>query len=285
MVLVDDDDAKVRRRLHGLIVAGTIDEIPQVAASYGVGEIVIAIPTATGQQMERIVKRCEESGVRFRIQPADGDSISLARLRDVEITDLLGRPSARLDVERIREDISGRRVLITGAAGSIGSELVRQCASYGPSRLTLLDRNENGLFYLEREMLDRYPDLSPEVIVGDLLDPGTLVRAFPEDAPDYVFHAAAFKHVPLMEANPEEAVKNNVLGTLRVAVASRDAGVRKFVLISTDKAVRPSSVMGATKRAAELLCQAIDSGTTIFTAVRFGNVLGSQGSIVPLFSR
>jgi FlaA1/EpsC-like NDP-sugar epimerase len=282
---VDDDPGKQRRKIHGLPVAGTIDELPQVVSSYGVAEIVIAITTATGEQMERIVHSCEETGVRFRVLPAEGEIVRLSRLREVDVEDLLGRPTAELDVERIREDLTERPVLITGAAGSIGSELVRQVAGYGPSSLTLLDRNENGLFYLEREILDSFPGVPLHVVVGDLLDDATLRRAISIAPPDHVFHAAAFKHVPLMEANPEEAVKNNVGGTWKLAEAARDAGARKFVLISTDKAVRPTSVMGASKRVAELLVQALDPGPTIFTAVRFGNVLGSEGSIVPLFKR
>jgi FlaA1/EpsC-like NDP-sugar epimerase len=282
---VDDDETKQRRKIHGLPVAGTVEDLPHVVASYGIAEIVIAITTASGEQMQRIVDKCDETGVRYRVVPSEGDIVRLTQIREVNIEDLLGRPPAVLDIDRIRADVSAGAVLITGAAGSIGSELVRQCASYGPPSLTLIDRNENGLFYLEREILEGFPGIPLNVVVGDILDDATVARAFAIAPPKYVFHAAAFKHVPLMEANPEEAVKNNVLGSRKLALASREAEVDKFVLISTDKAVRPTSVMGATKRAAELFCQAFDPGETQFISVRFGNVLGSEGSIVPLFRR
>lgn len=282
---VDDDPGKVGLEIHGVSVLGGISDIPEIVEREDVDEIVVAVPSATGVQMERILDACAATQVRLRRLPSEQDIIRLTSIRDVDVVDLLSRPSVRLDTDKLRAELSGARVLVTGAGGSIGSELVRQIASFAPEHLFLLDWSENSLFFLERELVGRFPGLQFTLCVADIKDRERIDQIFKEGRFQHVFHAAAFKHVPLMESNPVEAVKNNVAGTRGLADCAHRHHVKKFVLISSDKAVRPTSVMGATKRGAELLLSAIPRDRTQFLSVRFGNVLGSQGSVIPLFKK
>src|SRR4029453_11448115 len=284
---VDDDIAKVGVRVSGTPVLGRIDHIPELVAVHEVNEVLVAIPSASGALLRRIVRLCEEAHVRHRVLPSLGELVGgrvmFPQRREVKGPDLLAREPVRLDLARVRAFIAGRTVLVTGAAGSIGSELCRQVAAHVPERIVLYDRHENGLFALEKELQARHPDVGLEPVLGDVLLEDQLDAVFSRFRPTVVFHAAAYKHVSMAERNPLEAVRNNVLGTRNVALAASKHGTREFVLVSTDKAVRPTSVMGVTKRVAELVVQGLQNGACRFTAVRFGNVLGSNGSVVPLF--
>jgi FlaA1/EpsC-like NDP-sugar epimerase len=238
--------------------------------------------------MSRVVRICQEAGVSFKTVPAIGDLIngrlSLAQVRDVKIEDLLGRQVVDIDTDVIRRNFASKVVLITGAGGSIGSELARQVADFGPTRLILYERSENDLFHIERELRASFPHLSIVPAAGDILDTSRLEEVFFEFRPAAVLHAAAYKHVPMMECQPFMAIRNNVVGTYNLASISARYGIESFLLISTDKAVNPTNVMGVTKRIAELVALSFSgSGRTRFSAVRFGNVLGSNGSVVPLF--
>ncbi|HEX7050673.1 MAG TPA: nucleoside-diphosphate sugar epimerase/dehydratase [Longimicrobiales bacterium] len=288
---VDDDPAKRGTRLHGLPVFGTTAELARTAAREGAEEIIIAIPSASPAELRRIVEIAEAADVPFKVLPGIASVLTggarVDLLREVRIEDLLGREPIRLELPELAADLRGRAVLITGAAGSIGSELARQIALHGPGRLILFDQAETELYYLELDLRERFPDLDLVPVIGDVVDAGSVERAFNEFAPSRVFHAAAYKHVPMMESNPREAVRNNVIGTWRVADAAGRHGAEKFVLISTDKAVRPTSTMGATKRLAELAMLELQDRHpgTVYGAVRFGNVLGSSGSVIPIFKR
>ncbi len=257
------------------------------AVAHDVTEVLVAMPSAPGAVLRRVVQHCRDAGVRSRVLPTLSELVEgrvmYTQMREVRVDDLLAREPVRLDVPRVRTFVAGTRVLVTGAAGSIGSELCRQIAGYEPERLVLYDRHENGIYALEMELRARFPELSLEAVLGDVLLPDQLASVFAAHRPELVFHAAAYKHVPLAEANVLEAVRNNVVGTRNVAAAALGHGVREFVLVSTDKAVRPTSVMGVTKRVAELVLQGLQNGGCRFVAVRFGNVLGSSGSVVPLF--
>jgi FlaA1/EpsC-like NDP-sugar epimerase len=271
---------------------GTTADLARLVARYRVEVIVVAIPSATGEQMRRLTERCSGLGVEFKIVPPLGELLDgrarLSQLRAVKIEDLLGREPIRLDMHPIHADLRGKTVLITGGAGSIGSELARQIASYEPSRLILMEQAESALYFINHELLRSYPDTAIVPVIADVANSERIDRIFAEYRPDYVLHAAAYKHVPMMESNVPEAVRNNIFGTLSVAQAAARHGVKKFVLISTDKAVNPSSVMGATKRVAERLILGLPElrdSRTDFRAVRFGNVLGSDGSVIPLFKR
>ena len=284
---VDDDPHKKGFRIHGVEVLGATQQLVAVLAEHPADEIIIAIPSAAREQIQAIVNRCLESGLPFKIIPAiaalsDGQ-VHMSQVRPVRIEDLLGREPVNFDATQIRADIAGCRVLITGAGGSIGSELARQVASYGPATVALLERSENALYLIEQELRRRMPDLDVRPVVCDIRDRRDLEHIFRELRPEIVYHAAAFKHVPMMELHVAHAVHNNVFGTHNVAELAAEHGA-KFVLISTDKAVAPSNVMGATKRLAEKLVLALNQrGRNHFVAVRFGNVLGSNGSVVPLF--
>jgi FlaA1/EpsC-like NDP-sugar epimerase len=240
-------------------------------------------------ELRRIVEACEATGLKFKVLPGIAEvlagEVRFNQVRDVRIEDLLGREPVQLTLPELAADLAGCSVLITGAAGSIGSELARQVALHGPTTLVLLDQAETDLFYLDMELRDHHPGLKIVPVVGDVVEAAALERVFEEYRPDRIFHAAAYKHVPMMECNPREAVRNNVIGTWRVAEAAGRHGVEKFVLVSTDKAVRPVSVMGASKRLAELVVLEMQEQypETTFAAVRFGNVLGSAGSVIPIF--
>jgi FlaA1/EpsC-like NDP-sugar epimerase len=286
---VDDDQRKIGFQIHGVDVLGTTAEMLEVLQQHPADELIIAIPSASRDQIQDLVNRCLKSGLPFKIIPAiaalsDG-KVHMSQVRPVRVEDLLGRDQVNLDTTRIRADIAGRRVLVTGAGGSIGSELARQVASYGPATLTLVDRNENALFLIDEELHRKSRGLNVHPVICDVRDRRDLESLFSDARPDIVYHAAAFKHVPIMEWHVGQAVENNVFGTMNVAELSAQARA-KLVLISTDKAVSPSNVMGATKRLAEkIVLSAQKRGVTHFVAVRFGNVLGSDGSVVPLFTR
>jgi FlaA1/EpsC-like NDP-sugar epimerase len=287
---VDDDKRKQKLRFQGLSVLGTTLELNAVCSAYQVNEVIIAIPSARGQDIRRIVDLCLDAGVRFRTLPSVGElidkSISLEQLKDVDVEDLLGRDPVSIDTVKVAEYLKGKRVLITGAGGSIGSELCRQVSQFGPETLILFDQSETPLFEIEKELVQRYPQAIFTPVMGSVRDRDRVRRVFEEYRPEVVFHAAAYKHVPMMEFNPAEAVLNNVLGTKILADAADQTSVQHFVMISTDKAVNPTNIMGASKRAAELYVQCLaKTSKTHFVTVRFGNVLGSNGSVVPIFHR
>lgn len=287
---VDDQVPELHGRIHNVEIMGRTSQIREICESHNVQEVFIAVPTATPKFIRELVERCEGTGARFRTVPGVADVIEgrvqVSQIRDVDITDLLGREPVELDQEKISREIRGQCVLVTGAGGSIGSEMCRQIATFSPRRLVLIERAENNLFELDRELRRSFPDLSILATVADIGDRERIEAVFQEERPAIVFHAAAHKHVPLMEHNPGEAIKNNVLGTMTVAEAAIGAGTEKMVMISTDKAVNPTSVMGCTKRIAELYVQGRNGrGRTQFITVRFGNVLGSSGSVVPIFKQ
>ena len=285
---VDDEPGLRRRRIHGIPVLGGIKDLPALVTRYQVALLIIAIPSASNTEMQRIVAQCEAAGCPFRTLPRLQDvvegRVGVQALRQVSIDDLLGRSVARLDWPAIQQSLAGSTVLVTGGAGSIGSELCRQLARVGVKRLVVLEQNEHGLYQIERELREKFPALGFEFLLGDVCDRALVEHVFSVWRPQVVFHAAAYKHVPLVERQVREGIRNNVIGTWVVAAAAAAAGSERMVLISTDKAVRPSSVMGATKRVAELVCLlAGQKSATRFVTVRFGNVLGSAGSVVPLF--
>ncbi|HVK02896.1 MAG TPA: nucleoside-diphosphate sugar epimerase/dehydratase [Armatimonadaceae bacterium] len=289
---VDDDPLKRRIRIHGLPVLGTTHDIPALAAKHEADIILVAIASASGQVLRDIVSRCEKTTARLCILPSVPEMLETGQstrppIRDINIEDLLRREPVRTDMDDIAKYISGQRVLVTGAGGSIGSELCRQICALNPARLLLLGQGENSIFEMEQELIREF-GYAPTALIGDVKDRNRLEEIFLHERPTVVFHAAAHKHVPLMEANPQEAVKNNVLGTRNVAELAAQCGVKKFILVSTDKAVNPTSVMGATKRIGEMIIQSMAGagiGTTEFAAVRFGNVLGSRGSVIPVMRK
>lgn len=287
---LDDAPAKQGYRIHDLPVLGTRKDLAAVVERYYVGEVIIAMPTAPRTAVRVIVDQCRDLGVRLKTLPGiyellDG-KVSIKHIRDVQIDDLLGRAQVRVDLDEIAAFLQGQTVLVTGAGGSIGSELCRQIARFGPSKLLVLGHGENSIYEIDLELRRNSPKLDVVPIIADIQDVPRIDEVFARYQPSVVFHAAAHKHVPLMELNPEEAIKNNVFGTRNVASAANRHGASRFVLVSTDKAVNPTSVMGASKRAAELMVQALGRRSrTKFVVVRFGNVLGSRGSVVPLFKR
>lgn len=285
---VDDNPQKTGMRLHGLPVLGRSNQLAELIDRYIIEDVIIAIPSAGSSLLRDIIKACEHCKVRFKTLPAIQDiiegKIAVSQIKDVEIEDLLGREPVVLHETAIRHYLTGKRVLVTGAAGSIGSEICRQVARFNPSKLILLDSAETPLYQVEMELSAQYPDLRIIPILADIRQGHRLEFVFETFVPEAVFHAAAYKHVPMMEYNPVEAVTNNVLGTRTLAEKAHAFGVTNFVMISTDKAVNPTNVMGASKRAAELFIQALSRHSqTNFTTVRFGNVLGSNGSVIPLF--
>jgi len=287
---LDDDPSLRRARIHGVDVLGTTDEVGEICANHDIDEILIAIPDADRKELRKVVKACQGAAVRFRMVPGPDElirgDVAIHQLREVDIGDLLGREEVALDAQTIALYLESKRVMVTGAGGSIGSELCRQILRFGPKRLVLIEQAENNLFETERELRERHPDAELRSYIADVCDVHRVEQIFAAEAPEAVFHAAAHKHVPLMEQNPGEAVKNNILGTQSLAEAALARGCQKFVLISTDKAVNPSSVMGCTKRVAEMYIQQLGpDGPTQFVTVRFGNVLGSSGSVLPIFQR
>ena len=285
---LDDAVPQLHGRIHDVEILGRTAEIRTICREYGVEEVLIALPKASPKTIRELVQQCEGTGALFRTIPAVSDVIEgrvkVSQIRDVEIADLLGREPVELDAESIGNELRGKRALVSGAGGSIGSEMCRQIAEFGPRRLILVEQAENGLFEIDRELRARWADLDIIPYVADVCDRPRLQTIFQRERPSVVFHAAAHKHVPMMEINPGEAIKNNIGGTMAVADASLAAGVEKMVLISTDKAVNPTSTMGCTKRVAEMYVQSHGGkGSTQFVTVRFGNVLGSSGSVVPIF--
>jgi FlaA1/EpsC-like NDP-sugar epimerase len=287
---LDDDRLKVGTKIGGLNVLGTTAQIAEIAERKRVKRVLITIANAPGPEIRQITLRCAEAGLDTKIIPGIyeivGNRVNLSRIRDIAIEDLLGREPVDLDEAQVGESIRGRAVMVTGAGGSIGSELCRQVARFTPSRLILVERFENALFEIHRELVGAYPELVIEPRIADVSDAVRMTQIFEAGAPHILFHAAAHKHVPMMEDNPGEAVKNNVGGTRTVAELAARFDIARFVMVSTDKAVNPSSVMGATKRVAEIVCQAqslAHQSSTRFVTVRFGNVLGSNGSVIPIF--
>ena len=288
VAVLDDNYNKLQHLLHGVPVVGNIEQLPQTVKEYDIDEILVAIPSASKERVREIVGITKETGLPVRILPGllalDSEKVMLDQIREVRIEDLLGRDPVKLQLGEIAGYLKGERVLITGAGGSIGSELCRQVARFEPEVLLLLGRGENSIYEINQELAERFPSLPKNPIIADVRDRAALELVFREYSPTVVFHAAAHKHVPLMESAPDEAVKNNVFGTKNVAELADKYKVKRFVLISTDKAVNPTSVMGATKRIAEMIIQQIaKKSKTKFCAVRFGNVLGSRGSVIPLF--
>lgn len=285
---IDDDLQKKGKYLQGLRIFGGRDEIARAIKDYGVDEIIIAIPSAPKKSVREVVELCKKHPVKLKILPGVFEilegTVTLKALRDVKIEDLLGRESVKLNMTEIAAYLEAQVVLITGGGGSIGSELCRQVLKYSPKKLLVFGQGENSIFNICRELARDYPAAEVTPLVGSVQDSTRLGEVFSQHRPDVIFHAAAHKHVPLMEENPREAVKNNIFGTRNVAEAAHHYGAKHFVMISTDKAVNPTSVMGATKRVAEMVIQSMSRGSnTRFCAVRFGNVLGSRGSVIPLF--
>ena len=287
--IVDADPNKLGTYIHGIKVLGNRNDIPGIVENYGVEQVTIAIPSLKGAEREKIVEICNDLHVTVNSMPSVEDvvvgKISTQQLREIEIADLLGRKEVVLDQSAFNRYFTGKTVLVTGAGGSIGSEICRQIAKFHPERLLLLGHGENSIYLIHRELINRYGDrIEILPLIADIQDRELMFDIMKEYKPDLVYHAAAHKHVPLMEANPKESVKNNIFGTKNVAEAAKAAGVTKFVMVSTDKAVNPPNVMGATKRVAEMIVTGLnEEEKTQFVAVRFGNVLGSRGSVVPVF--
>ena len=287
---VDDDKNKAGKFLNGVPVAGNRNDIPRLAEEYKIDEIYIAIPSASAKERKAIIEICRETGCQVKILPGiyqliNGE-VSIAKLRNVEIEDLLGRDPIRVNLDEIMGYVSGKVVLVTGGGGSIGSELCRQVASHTPKQLIIFDIYENNAYDIQLELKEKYPDLDLVVLIGSVRNTHRIETVFEKYRPDIVYHAAAHKHVPLMEDSPNEAIKNNVFGTYKTAKAADKYGTSRFVLISTDKAVNPTNIMGASKRMCEMVVQMMNARSkTDFVAVRFGNVLGSNGSVIPLFKK
>ena len=290
VAIVDDDPAKQGMTVGGILVAGTTADIKSVVEKYKATGILVAIPSATPKERKEVFARCQIPGVRLRTVPglyqlASGE-VSISKIRDVEVQDLLGREQIKVNLDEIMGYISDEVVLVTGGGGSIGSELCRQIASHRPRQLIIFDIYENNAYDIEQELRTKHDSLNLLVLIGSIRDKGKLEDVFEKYHPGIVFNAAAHKHVPLMETSPCEAVKNNVFGTLNIARTADKYGVKRFVQISTDKAVNPTNIMGATKRICEMIIQTIGKHSeTDFVAVRFGNVLGSNGSVIPLFKK
>ncbi len=285
---VDDDKNKVGKQIHGIKVLGSIDELKKIVKNEGVDEILIAVPSAVGKEMRRIVEICDLTRILYKTLPGMGEiidgKISIKAIRDISYKDLLGRHPVQLENDKISEFLKDKRVLITGAGGSIGSELCRQICKYEPSLVVLFDAGESNLYSIQMELKHVVTYLKYRAVLGRIQDKGLVDEVFRKYKPDVVFHAAAYKHVPLVERNPWEAVYSNIVGTNTLVKAAIAHKVGRFVLISTDKAVRPTNIMGASKRVAEKIVQShLSCPATKFMAVRFGNVIGSSGSVIPLF--
>ncbi|MEA3344581.1 MAG: nucleoside-diphosphate sugar epimerase/dehydratase, partial [Patescibacteria group bacterium] len=286
---VDDNSIKQGVTIHGLKVLGKISDIPDIIRDKGVKQMIIALPSVSSGIIKESVELGRKAGLKnIKIIPSiteiiDGQ-ISTKDLRQIQIEDLLGREPVSLNMDLIEDFIKTKKILITGASGSIGSELAKQVSKFSPSQLILLDQDETGIFNISKEIKEKFPYLKTESVIADIRDKHKINKIFQQFKPNIIFHAAAYKHVPLMEENSDEAIKNNVFGTEVVAKAALNSNVEKFILISTDKAVNPVSVMGATKRAGEMICQYLNQRNGVkFISVRFGNVLNSRGSVIPIF--
>ncbi|MFW0899336.1 polysaccharide biosynthesis protein [Clostridium perfringens] len=288
--VIDDNPSKIGTYLRGIKILGNRNKIIAISEEKNIDLILIAMPSVDGKTKKEIIEICQNTRAKIKIIPGmyeliDG-KVSLSRMRDIDLRDLLGREEVILDKQGIKDYIENKVVMVTGGGGSIGSELCRQIAKFSPKLLLILDIYENNAYELENELISNFKNLKEKVLIASVRDEKRLENIFNEYKPQVIFHAAAHKHVPLMERNPEEAIKNNVIGTLNVAECAHKYGAERFVLISTDKAVNPTNVMGASKRMCEMIIQAIDKNSnTEFVAVRFGNVLGSNGSVIPLFKK
>lgn len=287
---VDDDKSKIGKYMHGVKVLGDRNDIIEIANEYLVDEIIIAIPTASAKETKAILDICKQTGCELKRLPGmyqlvNGD-VSISKLKDVDVNDLLGRDPITVDLDSIMGYVSDKVVMVTGGGGSIGSELCRQIASHNPKQLVIVDIYENTTYDIQQELKRNYPELDLVVLIASVRNTKRMDLIFDKYRPEIVYHAAAHKHVPLMEDSPNEAVKNNVLGTWKVVQAADKYNVKRFVMISTDKAVNPTNIMGATKRICEMIIQTYNNRSkTEYVAVRFGNVLGSNGSVIPLFKK
>lgn len=288
--IIDDDPNKIGRVMWGVKIVGNRDKIKEAVVKYNIQQIIICIPSASGKQLRPILDICKETDCELKMMPAlyqllNGE-VNVSKLRPVSVDDLLGREEVRVDLDQIMDYVSGKVVMVTGGGGSIGSELCRQIASHHPKRLVIFDIYENNAYEIQQELKRNYPELTLSTLVGSVRDQNRLDAVFEKYRPSIVYHAAAHKHVPLMEKSPNEAIKNNVLGTYKLVQTADKWGVKKFVQISTDKAVNPTNIMGASKRMCEMIIQCANANSkTDYVAVRFGNVLGSNGSVIPLFKK
>jgi FlaA1/EpsC-like NDP-sugar epimerase len=288
---IDDDGKKQKLQIYGITVLGGTKDIPRLVEKYGVENIIIAIPSLRKGQLQDVYQECSKTNAKTQIMPMIEDivsgKVSVNQFRDVQVEDLLGREPVELDIKSISEKLTGKTILVTGAGGSIGSEICRQVSKFKPKKLLLLGHGENSIYTIDMELRNKHRDEFEIIpVIADIQDRECIFEVMEVHKPDVVYHAAAHKHVPLMEYNPKEAVKNNVIGTKNVAEAADTFGVGTFVLVSSDKAVNPTNVMGSTKRIAEMVIQNLDKDSqTNFVAVRFGNVLGSRGSVIPLFKK
>lgn len=288
--IIDDNPQKKNTKLLGIPIVGGREEILNAVKHYKVQEIIVAIPTMHPKDKKELLECCKDSGCKLRILPGVyqliNEEVSIAKLREVEIEDLLGRDPVETNLESVLQYVQNKRVLITGGGGSIGSELCRQIAAHHPALLVVVDIYENSVYDIQQELKRDYPELNLVVLIGSVRNTHRINSIFEKYHPELVYHAAAHKHVPLMESSPNEAIKNNVFGTLNTAKAAAENGCRRFILISTDKAVNPTNIMGASKRICEMIIQTLNmTSKTEFVAVRFGNVLGSNGSVIPLFRK
>ena len=290
VAVIDDNKNKLGKKINGVPVLGTGVSVKRVVEIKKIDEIIIAIPSANKKQISEAIEACKNTACKLKIVPGVfeiiDESVTIKNVRDVQIEDLLGREPVKINLKEISGYLENKVVLVTGGGGSIGSELCRQIARFSPKKLLILDNYENNAFEIQNELLKTYPDLNLNTIIASIRDRERIEKIFSTYKPQVIFHAAAHKHVPLMEDNPTEAMKNNVFGTLNVVECAHKYKAKKFVLISTDKAVNPTNIMGATKRVAEMIVQAHSKNSkTEFVAVRFGNVLGSNGSVIPIFKK
>lgn len=289
VAFVDDAIAKQGQEIHGIRVVGTSADIKKLVNKLGINFAIIALPSATAEEMAKIIEICRSAEIKFQTLPSISElathDVTFKSLREVDVADLLGREQVKIDWQEVQKAITGKVILISGGGGSIGSEICRQVAKLKPKAMVVLERAEFNLYYLDQEIRATFPSLNFVTYLGSVADKLLVKHVLVETKPDIIFHAAAYKHVPILESQIYSAIANNVVGTKVLAEAAIEAGVKKFVMVSTDKAVRPTNVMGATKRLAEKICQSFSADKTQFITVRFGNVLGSSGSVVPLFKK